>query len=82
LVISCFKALLLLVSLSRQRRHKVWLPSLASVIRERLFKMVRIWSDVRKDVSNQDGSIEEFEPRFAAAGMMPTISPTMRNDGQ
>jgi hypothetical protein len=44
--------------------------------------MVRIWSDVRKDVSNQDGSIEEFEPRFAAAGMMPTISPTMRNNGQ
>src|SRR5580698_6298950 len=44
---------LFLVFFSRQRRHKVWLPSFASVIRERLFKMVGIWSDVRKDVSNQ-----------------------------
>jgi hypothetical protein len=27
-------------------------------------------------------SVEEFEPRFATAGMMPMISPTMRKNGQ
>src|SRR5260370_37222804 len=38
------------------RRDPVHFPSLASIIRERLFKMARIRSDVRNNKSNKDGS--------------------------
>src|SRR5260370_26650006 len=38
------------------RRDPVHFPSLASIIRERLFKMARIRSDVRNNNSNKDGS--------------------------
>src|SRR5438876_3265878 len=46
---------------SRQCCDEVWLPSLASVIRERLFKMVRIRSGVCKDVANQyDSAVDRL----------------------
>jgi hypothetical protein len=41
---------------SCQGCNEVWLPRLASVIGERLFKLMRIRTDVRPDHPNQDGS--------------------------
>src|SRR5260370_23974062 len=40
-------------------RDPIHFPSLASIVRERLFKAARIRSDVRYNKSNQDGSVIE-----------------------
>src|SRR5260370_38949662 len=40
----------------RVRRDPVHFPSFDSIIRERLFKIARIRSDVRNNKSNKDGS--------------------------
>ena len=53
--VSLFPSSVALIFLSRQRRDKVRLPSPAPVSRERLFKMVRVRTDVCKEMSNQDG---------------------------
>src|SRR6266498_52501 len=40
-------------------RDPVHFPSLAPIVRECLFKAARIWSDVRHNESNKDGSAVE-----------------------
>ena len=44
---------------TRQGSYKVWLPGSASIVRKRLLNMMRIWSDIRPDDSNEDRSIIE-----------------------
>ena len=39
-----------------ERHYPVCFPSLAAIIRERLFKAGEVWGDVRKAIPNKDGS--------------------------